>query len=372
MINESTRKMTRTGIPVLLSVLVLCGILVAGLWPFRGPLNAVTWLENENGLRLAGRASLWSTGSLQATGQQDEDSRSLELWLQPGLIKTSSTILSFSAPENPLVLSAHQYHSFFILNREIQGGQRRTSTIGIDGVFHQSGPVFITVTSGPQQTAMYVDGALKRKFSQIRIARDFRGQLVIGASPVADDSWQGQVNGIAIYGQELTAAQVLKHYETWTTQGRPELSDDEHAIALYLFSERAGNAVHNAVPGGVDLYIPKRYALVHQTFLQPFWKEYQPTWEYCKDILVNIVGFVPFGFVFCAYWSSVRPVGRAVLATTVLGLAVSLTIEVLQSHLPTRDSGTTDLITNTLGTFLGAKLFGLKAARALLARLYPA
>ncbi len=371
MINELTRNIARPGIPVLLCLFVMCGILVAGLWPFRGPLNGAAWLENENGLRLAGRATLWSTGSFNTAGQQDEESRSLELWLQPSLMKTSSTILSFSSSDNPFMLTAYQYHSVFILNRGVQGGQHRSWTLGIDGVFRQAKPVFITVASGPQQTAIYVDGVLRRKFSQVRIAKDFSGQLIIGTSPVADDSWPGQLRGIAIYGQELTAAQVLNHYETWTTRGRPELSGDERAIALYLFSERSGNVISNAVPGGMDLYIPRRYALVHQTFLEPFWKEYQPTWEYWRDILLNIVGFVPLGFVFCGYWSSIRADGRAVLATTILGLAVSLTIEILQSYLATRDSGTMDLITNTLGTFLGAKLFDLRAVRALFVKSHP-
>lgn len=360
----------RARIPEVLCLLILCGILVAGLWPFRKPLNRVSWLENENGLRLAGRATLLSSDSFSTTGQQDEEARSLDLWLQPALAKSASTIFSFSTPENPLQLTGYQYHSAFILKREIRGGDRRTSTIGIEGVFRQGKPVFITVTSGPQHTAMYVDGVLNEKFPQIRFSKDFTGQLVIGTSPIEDEGWSGQLRGLGIYSQELTAAQVLKHYETWTTQGHPELSGDEHAIALYLFDEHAGNIIRNAVPGATDLYIPRRYALLHQRFLQPFWKEYKARWSYAEDVLVNVAGFIPLGLFFCVYWSSVRPIKRAVLVTTLLGLAVSLTIEVLQSYLPTRDSGTTDLMTNTLGTFLGAKLYDWKVARHVLARIY--
>jgi VanZ family protein len=217
---------------------------------------------------------------------------------------------------------------------------------------------------------MYVDGALARAFPGFRLGKDFTGQLVIGTSPVETDGWPGQLRGLAIYHRELTAEQVLKHYETWTMQGVPELIGTERMAALYLFNEHAGSVVHNAVRPGIDLYIPKRFSLLHQVFLNPFWREYEPSLGYWRDILLNVVAFIPLGFFFCSYWSSVRPIIRPALAATVLGLAVSLTIEILQSYLPTRSSGTTDLFTNTLGTFLGVRLYGSKAARTVLARVY--
>jgi hypothetical protein len=58
--------------------------------------------------------------------------------------------------------------------------------------------------------------------------------------------------------RELTATQVNRHYETWTTTGRPELSGNENAVAVYLFGERAGNIIHDAIQPGIDLNIPAR------------------------------------------------------------------------------------------------------------------
>jgi hypothetical protein len=104
--------------------------------------------------------------------------------------------------------------------------------------------------------------------------------------------------GLAIYQEELTPEEIQKHYRNWTTRERPDLSGNEHATAVYLFDERAGNVVHNAVHSGTDLYIPERYSLMHQRFLEPFWEEYKPGQAYWSDSLENIVGFIPLGFFF--------------------------------------------------------------------------
>jgi glycopeptide antibiotics resistance protein len=74
-------------------------------------------------------------------------------------------------------------------------------------------------------------------------------------------------------------------------------------------------------------------------------------------VAINIFGLIPLGFFFNAYLSIVKKTKRATGLTIVLGFVTSLTIEILQSFLPTRDSGTTDLFTNTLGTAIGAVLF---------------
>lgn len=122
---------------------------------------------------------------------------------------------------------------------------------------------------------------------------------------------------------------------------------------------------------GIDLYIPERYLVVHQTLLELPWNEFRRQWSYLKDVLINIAGFVPLRVVFCAYFSSARQIRCAAVVTAIVGLIVSLTIEVLQAHLPTRNSGVTDVITNTLGTCIGVVIYrtaALPLARVLAAR----
>jgi hypothetical protein len=280
--------------------------------------------------------------------------------------------MAFSTPENPLQFLLRQSGSDLELQRvsRSQPPQARTASLYVGRVFRGEKRVFITVTSGPQRTSIYVDGALVETSREFRLAsNDCEGQLVVGDAPLENNSWSGQLRGIAIYHQELTAGQVFRHYETWAARGRPELSENERSVALYLFDEHGGRVVHNHVSSGIDLYIPERYLVLHQVFLKPLWEEFELSWGYLRHVLINIAGFIPLGFFFCAYFSSARQVKRAALATIMLGASVSLTIEILQAYLPTRYSGMTDVVTNTLGTCAGVILYRSKAARTLFAKI---
>ena len=76
---------------------------------------------------------------------------------------------------------------------------------------------------------------------------------------------------------------------------------------------------------------------------------------------MNILGFIPFGFCFSLHRRSVRPNQPAAnfLFVILTGATVSLTIEIIQAWLPNRVSSMTDLLTNIVGTLLGAVLASL-------------
>jgi VanZ family protein len=294
------------------------------------------------------------------------------MWFKPGNINDSNTMLAFYNPENLVSFSLHQSIKDLVIERQIRDRQDHVSEVHIylDDVLHQETPAFITITASPQGTAFYVDGVLVKKSSSFALSRkDLVGQLVVANSPVANDSWSGDLLGLAIYDRELTATEVLEHSNSWTKNGRPAIPEKGDPVALYLFDERLGSVIHNRAGSAPDLYIPDHYLIVRQTFLEVPWQEYNPGWGYYKDVLINIGGFIPLGFVFCAYLSSALHLKRAQSTTILLGFTVSLTIEVLQAFIPTRDSGMTDVITNTLGTAIGAMAFPWKITQAIFSRV---
>ena len=336
-------------------IAVLCVTLSLGLWPFHSPKNDVTWLRNRNGLRFGKDATVISSSAFGMTNAESGSSGTVEVWMQPRQIWDSSTLLAFYNPGNPSHFSLRQSLTDLELLAATQDKPPSTNTarLYVGKTFHKSRPVFVTVTSGAHGTAVYIDGALARTALRFRLPTSgFTGRLVLGDSPGQPDSWSGQLLGLAIYGRELTATQVLRHYQTWTQKQQPEISDGECNTALYLFNERAGTVVHNQTSRNVDLYIPEKYLVLDKIFLDPFWKEFSMSRSYWSGNFKNIVGFIPFGFCFYACLSA-HKVRRAALGTVILGTLVSLTIEILQAYLPTRDSGTTDLFTNTLGTYIG-------------------
>ena len=351
---------------VVICFAVLCTILTLGLWPFHSPQNAVTWLANRNGLRFSSNSTVFSFHPFPLMSPNDSPAVSVEVWLRPRRIWDSGTFFAFYRPETLSLLSLRQSETDSFISTEIYG---KRVLFCVDNDFRRGLPSFLTVTSDGQEVCVYIDGVLAKKHLHLPLsARDFSGRLVVGDSPRQPDSWSGQLLGIAIYHHQLTAAEAFQNYTSWKQNGRPETAGKD-TISLYLFDEHRGRIIRDKAGSGVDLYIPERYQVLDKTALQPFWSEFEMSRSYWGAAFKNIVGFVPFGFCFYAYLAMLLPTKRATLITVALGTLVSLTIEVLQVFLPTRDSGTSDIITNTLGTCIGVLVYRLLTPK--LARLFP-
>lgn len=350
---------------------ILCAILIAGLSPFTShPRNEVKWLTNENGLHFGEYASILSSAPLRWEGSPDGPC-SIEFWMQPGVIGDSNTMLAFDSPGAPERFRLKQSLDDLVLSwKSSSEKDPKERTLSVPHALHQDVPVMITLTSGPDGVSVYLNGVLARSSSTLSITRrDLTGQIVIGNSPWADDSWSGVLHGIGLYARDLTATEVQQNYTDWTTSGQPKTVAEAQATAIYRFDERAGSVVHNQVPGGIDLYVPGHYLVLHPRFLAVFWRPTDWGWGFWKDNLINVFGFVPLGFFFCVYFSRWMPIKRAILLTIVFGCVVSFVIEATQYYLPTRDSDSRDWLNNTLGTILGAIAYAPGFVQNLLARL---
>lgn len=342
-----------------LFVLVTVGMLFSTLWPFDPfPRNRVSWLGQTNGLRFSQRGVVLSHDPLFSTAAPTgEKPCTLELWIKPAQTDLVSAVLVSYEPHNPWRFLIKQYRGGLIVSHDIPAPFRRPRTFKIDihDVLRRDQFSFITITSSEKGTSVYFDGRLKKSFPHYRIGLDdLSGQLIFGSSTVHFDPWAGEVHGIAIYARQFTPDEVAKSYDDWTAGESSSSAQSHGALVKYTFSERAGNIVHDQGACKKDLFIPEIYQVPHHSFLTLPWHEFYPTWDYYSDVLQNIGGFIPFGFLLCALLTFFRRSRYPVLYTVLCGCLLSFSIELMQAYIPQRGSGVTDIMTNTLGTALGA------------------
>ena len=325
----------------------LIGILIFGLWPFGHPRNEVTWVPNRDSVRLGKRATLLSSGALPSSS-----SCTFEFLFRPSITDDSSTLLAFYGPRESVGVSVHQ--SLGDLRLDNETGSIIRSSRFVNHVFEAGNTKFLAIVLESEGISVYVDGSLAQRLSGFASAQPCGGSFVLGDSPRDNDTWQGEISGLAIYQEAVSGGQIAADYKFWT--GGPTRSESPRPNSLYLFNERSGRIVRDHGLAAIDLQIPERYVIVRQVMLESPLRAFEPEWGYVEDLIINIGGFVPFGATLYAYllacgWK--RYPGTAALLG---GVLTSLAIESLQAYLPTRDSDLTDVLTNTVGTWLGVYL----------------
>jgi hypothetical protein len=91
-----------------------------------------------------------------------------------------------------------------------------------------------------------------------------------------------------------------------------------------------------------------------------------PKYYTAGEIIINIIGYMPLGFVFVPALPQSWTRKRKIIVTVVFGTLLSFCMETIQNFLPTRISSNVDLAANSLGTLLGA-LLGARWGKAIFA-----
>jgi hypothetical protein len=346
-------------------VLMTLFLLTVGLWPFNPfPPNTATWLPERRGVRLSEHSLIFSPGAMLTSGQALPGSFcTLEVQLMTELhdFRNAGTILGFYTPGNPLQFRLMQYNDELLIRKDYKDEHNRLKTIELEleHALVKGQPVAFTITAGVDGATAYRNGVLAGTSPKMKLScADFSGQLIIGNSPVTENSWRGNLLKVSAYDRSVSDSQVSQHDQLLSTD-LSELSQDslsDHRIAEYAFTEGSGRTIHNSAGSAPDLRMPERFRTLHRQFLIWPWEETRDKLE-LRDIAINIFGFVPFGFLVFAHLLLIRGNHHALWMTVLAGFAVSLTIEILQTFIPERGSGILDVFTNTLGACLGAWLF---------------
>ncbi len=328
--------------------LIVIVIFIVGLWPFDFcPDNKVKWLKHQNGLEFYGQAIVYSNISLKPF--------SMELSLQPvnEEIYHLGHILSFVDENGSEIFFIGQWKSHLLVGKGTHG-KANYRELGIRDVLKKGERRLVTITSGTG-TNIYVDGILLKsspRFQLVSTGEKQSGRILLGNSATGREYWTGYLFSLAIDARVMTKQEISGYHHGSTQTGK------EKALLVYRLDERSGGVAHDPL-SGYHLVIPPRFEPLKKTILTPPWEDFRFNRSYLKDILTNILGFIPFGFFLSAYLRIRKPrsIDHVLLISLLIGGGLSLSIELIQVYLPTRNSQLTDVITNILGTGIGVFLF---------------
>ena len=343
-----------------------------GLWPFNlNPFNQVSWLKDGPGVRFSGPGHLYSAGSLSDffSGRHI----SLECWLRPAAEPNNRLphILSFWDGRWQEVFLVGQWKDSPAIRVRTSRPDvpRRYRERGQGQVLVKNRMVFITLTSTPGGSILYLNGDKVKEFPGFPLLEDGPAGpsvLVLGNSAIGKSYWEGDLLGLALYNRGLSGEEVRENHSRWVQRDYGSLKTGQGLIGLYPFNEGKGEQIGNLASDSYPLLKPAVFHPLQKVILEWPRKEQLKRWGFYQDVGVNILGFIPLGFFFGLWLLRFTrlPAPGAGAATLFLGALLSLGIELTQVYLPTRDSSAGDLVFNILGTLVGIMLLRLATRSA--------
>lgn len=350
--------------PGWLLLIITLATLWAGLDPKGYRLrNEVEWLDDRPGLRFGKFGRVHTAPFLDAGTAADLSQAGFTLTLAidpaPDPQGGFRVIACFhaGAPESQFIIG--QWREFVIvMNGDDYDNTRRLPRVTADTSLFADRPLMLTIVTTINGTSLYLNGERVAASARLQLtlpAKPEMGRLVLGNSVDASQPWKGEITSFELLARPLTTKEVQARYrsrhagETQT----PELSVP--ALLYFNFSEIRGDTIQNLGSLAEPLSIPPRLHALGARALAWDPPVGASSLSLTLDIVLNFVGFMPFGFAFALVLRSARSSPTKAIALTVLaGLAVSLFIELTQAWIPSRDSSLRDLLLNTAGAPIGA------------------
>jgi hypothetical protein len=365
-------------VPGILCLLMTAGLLFAGLWPFDfSPKNRAYWLPGQDGLYFDGHRDRWklSVGGIAYTpsplislkpAPSEKGAFTIEILLRPTIEVNNDVPHIVSLVDNlgREVFYLGQWKQWFIVRwySNDQSGRIQKQEIGVDHALVKGKTRLLTLVSNQKDTSIYLDGELAKNFPGTALIGEdesIRGcSVLLGNSREASSSWAGSVLALKVYTRTLGEREIAQN-----ARGMTDIGPSDGLIAAYAFDKPGGMDIPDLSGNKNNVAIPDHITVRNEILKWPNWSEEKRV-PLIKDVIVNVLGFVPYGFLL-ALWreqTSQSQHWRTWVVAVLAGTLVSLVIEVTQAFIPARDSSMLDVVCNTAGTAIGA---GLLMARKL-------
>jgi hypothetical protein len=324
--------------------------------------NNVRWIGGGVGIR-TGKYGIAYNADLQGFRDANgTDGFTLVLAARalPGArIAFKSLVMLHDGSDEAQLMIGQWKNTMIVMNgNDYDNSQRTPKLIVKDGLAPDRVRLFTIVASSLHGTAVYVDGVPVMRRKGVILKIPFEGktlQLVLGNSVYGNQSWDGDLLGLALYADVLSKQAVRGIYRQWTERGLLE-ADRRHGLLIaYAFDEQGGYSVNDKSGSGNELTIPKVMVGLRRPWLATMWYRYKLDTPAIIEIVLNIVGFAPLGIVLFPLLAGTNR-RRLVVCVFVIGICLSLSlfIETGQAWLPSRNSSAFDVILNTLGGAIGA------------------
>jgi hypothetical protein len=362
--NSLFGKKQKKSLWVWLLIVILLGMIYFGLRPKEYDItNHVEWLDGKTGVSFRKYGLVYAQLLPGEVRQHmtDPPGFSMEMALQSDIDQKDgfNFIVSLHSGKDREQLLVGQWRSSIV----VMGGDdydhtRRDPRISVDLSSQEKESVMLTIASGKDGTRIYIDGQQVKTNPKLKlqIPPGPSAWLTLGNSVYGKHSWSGDFYSLAIYGKTLSAREVETHFQGWKRDGSLLVTQVDDPLHLYLFDEGQGEIVHDHGQGDQALRIPSRMQILKKKFLDPSWMRFTLNSSFFSDFVVNLLGFVPLGFVLTIVigGSNRSSDWHVLMITAALCFVFSLSIEVAQAWIPSRSSSLMDLVLNTLGGGGGA------------------
>ena len=275
-------------------------------------------------------------------------------------------------PARILTYSLDPYQRNFTLGQEFDSLILRLRTTGsdengvyphfrADKVFEAGKKYYITLTYDGMSEKLYVDGKLREISSALEGTFsnwDPKAFFVIGNEYTGDRLWQGKIFLVGLYNRALGDEEIYQNYKDVRSSDTTVIGSRKNhngLIRYYTFSEGKGDVVYNQAKQETSGHLIPVNLRLNSLKSFNFKFSLEDISSYLRDIVFNIIGFIPLSLVLFLNASKYRSVFLNIYFRPILiGIIISILLEFLQVFSTTRVPTILDVLCNLIGTVIGS------------------